>query len=129
MMFLGIHVRQVLPAISVPTLVVHRRGDRVVNRRAGQWMASQIPGARYVELPGQDHFPWVGDSETVLDEVEQFVTGTSSAVSERVLATVLLTDIMARPNWRPRSATAGGGNCSTLMTPYPRGAPRHRATR
>jgi class 3 adenylate cyclase len=95
MMFLDIDVRHVLPTIAVPTLVLHRRGDRVVNRRAGQWMASQVPGARYVELPGQDHFPWVGDSEVVLDEVEQFLTGARRApIADRTLATVLLTDIV-----------------------------------
>lgn len=95
MMFLDIDVRHVLPTISVPTLVLHRRGDRVVNRRAGQWMANQIPGARYVELPGQDHFPWAGDSETVLNQVERFLTGARrESASDRVLASVLLTDIV-----------------------------------
>ena len=60
-MFLDIDVRDVLPTVHVPTLVIHRRFDRVVNRRAGEWMAGQIPGARYVELPGDDHLPWAGD--------------------------------------------------------------------
>ena len=95
LMFLEIDVRSVLPTIAVPTLVMHRRGDRVVNRRAGAWMASQIPGARYVELPGQDHFPWTGDMDRVLAEVEEFVTGTRHTKEpERVLATVLFTDIV-----------------------------------
>jgi pimeloyl-ACP methyl ester carboxylesterase len=94
-MFLDIDVRAVLPAIAVPTLVLHRRGDRVVNRRAGQWMAEQIPGARYVELPGLDHFPWVGDSDAIVDEVEEFLTGVRHvAEPDRVLATVLFTDIV-----------------------------------
>jgi hypothetical protein len=56
-MFLDIDVRAILPAINVPTLVLHRRGDRIVNWRAGRELASQIPGARYVELPGIDHLP------------------------------------------------------------------------
>ena len=95
LMFLEIDVRAVLPTISVPTLVLHRRGDRVVNRRAGEWTASQIPGARYRELPGQDHLPWVGDVERVLGEVEEFLTGARHAAEpERVLATVLFTDIV-----------------------------------
>jgi class 3 adenylate cyclase len=95
MMFLDVDVRSVLPTIAVPTLVLHRRGDRVVNRRAGQWMAEQIPGSRYVELAGQDHFPWVGDSDAVLDEVEEFLTGVRHANEpDRVLATVLFTDIV-----------------------------------
>jgi class 3 adenylate cyclase len=95
LMFLEIDVRAVLPALAVPTLVIHRRGDRVVNRRAGEWMASQIPGARYVEVPGQDHFPWTGDMAPVLAEVEEFVTGSRHVPEpERVLATVLFTDIV-----------------------------------
>jgi class 3 adenylate cyclase len=94
-MFLEIDVRAVLPTITVPTLVLHRRGDRVVNRRAGEWMASQIPGARYVELQGQDHFPWYGDAGAAIDEVEEFLTGARHVVEpDRVLATVLFTDIV-----------------------------------
>jgi class 3 adenylate cyclase len=96
LMFLEIDVRAVLPTIAVPTLVLHRRGDRVVNRRAGEWMASQIPGARYVELAGQDHFPWSGDTAAVIDEIEEFLTGERHvAEPDRVLATVLFTDIVA----------------------------------
>ena len=94
-MFLDIDVRSVLPAIRVPTLVLHRRGDRVVNWRAGRWLADQILDARYVELAGIDHMPWVGDADAVLDEVEEFLTGTrASRASDRVLATVLFTDIV-----------------------------------
>src|SRR6476620_4193233 len=67
-MFLDIDVRAVLPTIHVPTLVIHRRGDRVVNWRAGKELAAQIPDARYVELPGIDHIPWAGDQDAVLGE-------------------------------------------------------------
>ena len=95
-MFLEIDVRDVLPTLRVPTLVLHRRGDRVVNRRAGRWMADQIPGARYVELSGQDHFPYVGDVEAVVEEIREFVTGVRVAPEpDRVLATVLFTDIVS----------------------------------
>ena len=95
LMFLEIDVRAVLPSITVPTLVLHRRGDRVVNRHAGKWMAGQISGARYVEVPGQDHFPPFGDAERILEEVEEFVTGVRHvAEPDRVLATVLFTDIV-----------------------------------
>jgi class 3 adenylate cyclase len=95
LMFLEIDVRAVLPTITVPTLVIHRRGDRVVDRHAGEWMASQIPGARYVEVPGSDHFPWTGDTDAVLSEVEEFITGARHvAEPDRVLATVLFTDIV-----------------------------------
>jgi class 3 adenylate cyclase len=94
-MFLDIDVRAVLPTIHVPTLVLHRHGDRVVNRRAGENLAAQIPGARYLELPGIDHLPWAGDSEAVLGEIEEFLTGARSvAEPDRVLATVMFTDIV-----------------------------------
>ncbi len=93
-MFLDIDVRAILPTIHVPTLVTHRRGDRVVNWRAGEELAAQIPGARYVELPGIDHIPWAGDQDAVLGEIEEFLTGTRSvAEPDRVLATVMFTDI------------------------------------
>lgn len=94
-MFLDIDVRAVLPTIRVPTLVLHRRLDRVVNRRAGQEIASQIPGAKYVELPGIDHLPWAGDAEPVLGELEEFLTGARSAPEpDRILATVMFTDVV-----------------------------------
>jgi pimeloyl-ACP methyl ester carboxylesterase len=94
-MFLDIDVRAILPTIHVPTLVIHRRNDRVVNRRAGQELASRIAGARYVELEGIDHVPWAGDSDAVLGEVEEFLTGTRSRPeADRVLATVMFTDIV-----------------------------------
>ncbi len=94
-MFLDIDVRAILPTIHIPTLVLHRRGDRVVNRRAGEALAEQIPDARYVELPGIDHLPWAGDSEGVLGEIEEFLTGARSvAEPDRVLATVMFTDIV-----------------------------------
>ena len=67
-----------------------------MNRRAGRWMADQIPGARYVELSGQDHFPYVGDVEAVVEEIREFVTGVRVAPEpDRVLATVLFTDIVS----------------------------------
>ena len=94
-MFLDIDVRHVLPTLRVPTLVLHRHGDRVVNWRAGRWMAEQIPGARYVELSGQDHFPWFGDSDAVIEEVREFLTGVRVALQpDRVLATVMFTDVV-----------------------------------
>jgi pimeloyl-ACP methyl ester carboxylesterase len=87
-------VRHLLPSISVPTLVLHRTEDRVVPVEAGRYLAERIPGARYRELPGNDHFPWFGDAEAILAEIEEFVTGTRPAPeSDRFLATVLFTDI------------------------------------
>lgn len=94
-MFIDIDVRAVLPTIGVPTLVLHRRGDRVVNWRAGKALAESIPGARYVELPGIDHLPWGGDTEALVGEIEEFLTGARTMPEpERVLATVMFTDIV-----------------------------------
>ena len=90
-----VDARAVLPTIDVPTLVLHRTGDQVVPAPLGRYMGETIPGARYVELPGDDHTPWFGDSEMVLAEIEEFLTGTrQSAPADRVLATVLFTDIV-----------------------------------
>jgi pimeloyl-ACP methyl ester carboxylesterase len=90
-----IDVRGVLPTIRVPTLILHRTGDLDSNVEEGRWIASQIPGAKFVELPGDDHLPWVGDQDSVLDEVERFLTGRlTPAEPDRVLATILVTDIV-----------------------------------
>jgi pimeloyl-ACP methyl ester carboxylesterase len=90
-----IDVRHVLPAIRIPTLVLHRAGDVFVDVSGGRYVAAHIPGAKYVELPGVDHPPFVGDAEAVLQEVEEFLTGVRPAPEpDRVLATVLFTDIV-----------------------------------
>lgn len=90
-----IDVRAVLPAITVPTLIVHRTGDLDSRIEEGRWIASQIPGAKLLELPGDDHLPWVGDQDSVLDEVERFLTGRLAPVEpDRVLATILVTDMV-----------------------------------
>jgi pimeloyl-ACP methyl ester carboxylesterase len=87
--------RDVLPTIGVPALVLHRRDDRVVSFRQGQYLAEKIPDARFVELSGADHFAMVGDQDALLDEVEEFLLGTRRAREpERALATVLFTDIV-----------------------------------
>jgi class 3 adenylate cyclase len=91
----AIDIRAVLPTISVPTMVIHRTGDLDSNVEEGRWIAEQIPGAKFVELPGQDHLPWVGDQDSVLDEVERFLTGRlAPREPDRVLATILVTDIV-----------------------------------
>ena len=87
-------LREVLPVISVPTLVLHRDGDPNMIEGA-RYVADRIPGARFVELQGDDHWPWVGDPDEVCDHVEEFVTGhMPEADPDRVLATVLFTDIV-----------------------------------
>ncbi len=93
----GIDVRHVLPTIGVPTLVLHRTGDVAVNVEKGRYVARRIKGAKYVEFPGIDHSPWVGDANSILGEIEAFVTGARRDIEpdlDRVLATILFTDIV-----------------------------------
>jgi pimeloyl-ACP methyl ester carboxylesterase len=88
-------VRDVLPSIQAPTLVLHRTDDRDVKVEEGRWIASQIPGATFVELPGDSHTLWAGNTDEVVDELEQFLTGARRGPEpDRVLATVLFTDIV-----------------------------------
>jgi class 3 adenylate cyclase len=90
-----IDTRAVLPMIRVPTLVLHRTEDLNVKVEEARWIAQQIPGASYVELPGDDHLIWIGDTDTLLDEVEEFLTGVRRGPEpDRVLATVLFTDLV-----------------------------------
>jgi class 3 adenylate cyclase/pimeloyl-ACP methyl ester carboxylesterase len=89
-----IDVRHVVPAINVPTLVVHASGDRVCHVENARYLARTIPGAKYVELPTEDHVPWF-DPEPTVAEIREFLTGTREARSpNRVLATVLFTDLV-----------------------------------
>ncbi len=91
-----IDVRAILPSIDVPTLILHRKEDRVSPLRHGRFLAERIDGARLVELEGGDHLAWTEDQDTLLDEVEEFLTGSRRAREpERALATVLFTDIVA----------------------------------
>jgi pimeloyl-ACP methyl ester carboxylesterase/class 3 adenylate cyclase len=99
-MNMHIDVRGQLSAIHVPTLVTHRTGDRVVDIRAGRYLAEKIPGARFVELPGDDHTPFTGGPEEVVAAVEGFLRGVwrdrawEDTEPDRVLATILFTDIV-----------------------------------
>jgi class 3 adenylate cyclase len=93
-MILGIDVRHLLSAIQIPTLVVYRPAD-VLHAEGSRYLASHIPGAKTVELLGDVYFPYLGDQDAILDEIEEFLTGVrSSAQPDRVLATVLFTDIV-----------------------------------
>jgi pimeloyl-ACP methyl ester carboxylesterase len=93
--FNDVDIRDVLPAIHVPTLVIHRSGDLIVPSAQARYVADSIEGARLVELPGEDHVPFIGDADALADEVEEFLTGVRPAPSiERILATVLFTDIV-----------------------------------
>jgi len=94
-MLAEIDVRAVLPSIHTPTLVLHRAHERAVPAGAGRYLADHIPGARYVEQPGVDHLPWLGDVDALVDEIEVFLTGSRQTREiDRVLATVLFTDIV-----------------------------------
>jgi len=91
--------RGIVSSIRVPTLVLHRIGDRNVDVKNARYAAEHIPEATYVELAGDDHLPWVGDSDRIVDEVRRFLTGVWDsgrwrAVPDRVLATVLFSDIV-----------------------------------
>ena len=92
-----VDARDILPTIRVPTLVLHRSGDARITIEAGRYIADHIPGAKFVELPGVDHAPWERTDmvDHIADEIEEFLTGSrTEAEADRVLATVLFTDIV-----------------------------------
>src|SRR5208283_1325290 len=95
-MNIDIDIRAVLPAIQVPTLILHRTGDRLIHVGCGRYLAEHIPGARLVELPGDDHLLWASENEEILGETQEFLTGVRDvAGADRVLATVLFVDLVA----------------------------------
>ena len=109
--FLG-DVRALLPTLAVPTLVVHREGNRYIRVGAGRYLAVHIPDAKYIELSGDDHRFWVGDTDALLDEVEEFLTGSHQAPEgDVILAAVLFTDIVASTE---QSARIGHRKWTTL---------------
>lgn len=111
-----IDVERVLPAIHVPTLIMHRRDDLDVKVEEARWLAARIADARIVEFPGADHLPWVGDQDSVLDEVQEFLTGIRPRRSaDRVLATVLFTDIV---DSTARIAKIGDGDWRKLLAKH-----------
>jgi class 3 adenylate cyclase len=119
---LELDYRHVLPTVGVPTLVVHRSGDLWVPVGIGRYLADSIPGARYVELPGGDHPPWLGDPRRLADEIEAFVTGrVSSPPSDRVLATVMFTDIVGSTQ---RAADLGDERWRAILRAHDRTAQR-----
>jgi class 3 adenylate cyclase len=90
-----VDARPAIETISAPTLVIHRSDDRVIDVHQGRYLAEHVRGAKYVELPGEDHWWWVGDADRVVDEIQEFLTGhREHPETERVLKTVLFTDIV-----------------------------------
>ncbi len=109
-------VRELLPRIRVPTLVMHRSGDQVWDVRHSRYLAERIPGARYVELPGNDSFPFLGDSDAIVEEVEEFLTGgRSGSTPARSLLTVMFTDIVDATAW---AARLGDGRWRDLLAEH-----------
>lgn len=118
--FREMDIRRLLPAISVPTLVLHRTGDRIEPVGAGHYLKEQIAGAEFVELPGADHFPWAGEPEPLVAEVARFVDRVKREHEEdfdRVLATVLFTDVV---NSTGRSAELGDRRWREIQTQHDR---------
>ncbi|MGO9856206.1 MAG: alpha/beta fold hydrolase [Acidimicrobiales bacterium] len=98
-------VRDLLPTLCLPTLIVHREGDRFIRAGAGRYLAEHIADARYVELPGDDHLFFVGDVDALVDEIEEFLTGTHQAPEgDVVTSTIVFTDIVSSTE---RSARMG----------------------
>lgn len=111
-----IDVRQTLGSVSVPTLVLHRTGDRLVPVENGRYLAGHIPGATLVELPGEDHFFWAGDTESVVREIESFLTGMEPVLeTQRMLATVLFVDIVGSTE---KAAEMGDRRWRVLLESY-----------
>jgi class 3 adenylate cyclase len=110
---LRVDVRSALPAISVPTLVMHSTGDLLYPMTHGRFVADHIEGARFLEVEGTDHFFFAENGERVADEIEEFVTGCRSGpASQRRLATVLFTDIVGSTQ---RSAELGDHRWRALL--------------
>jgi len=114
-----IDVRHVLPAIQAPTLILHRVGDKTVPVEAGRYLARNIRGAKYVELPGDDHLLQAFDQATLdllIDEIEEFITGARSGPEpDRVLVTVMFTDIVSSTE---RAAAIGDRRWRELLDGY-----------
>jgi class 3 adenylate cyclase/pimeloyl-ACP methyl ester carboxylesterase len=90
-----VDIRRLLGSVQAPVLVLHRTGDRAADVRASRYLAQRLPNARLVELPGEEHFPFFGDQDTVVALTQQFLTGATPVVDpDRVLATVVFTDLV-----------------------------------
>ena len=94
-MIIGIDVRNILPSINVPALIIHAEGDKVISLPNGEYLAKHIPNARLVVVKTEDHLPFIGKSTEILEEVEEFVTGIKAERNiGRVLSTLMFTDIV-----------------------------------
>ena len=108
-----IDIRHILPAIRVPTLILHATGDLTTNVGASRYMAERIPEAKLVELPSTDHLPWAADADAIVDEIEEFLTGERHVREpDRILATILFTDIVGSTD---RAAAMGDQRWRDLL--------------
>jgi pimeloyl-ACP methyl ester carboxylesterase len=108
-----IDVRHVLPATRLPTLIVHRTEDRVIDVQHARYLAHHIPGAKLIELPGEVHTPWLGNRDELLNAVEKFLTGkTRKHEPDRLLATVMFTDVVGSTE---RAAVLGDNRWRELL--------------
>jgi len=129
--YISTDIRAILPAVSVPTLVLVRPGSSVsFGKHDSRFLAAKIPDARLVELPGADYLPWAGEADALVDEVEEFLTGVRPVHEpDRVLATVLFTDIVGST---ARAADLGDARWKTLLAGHDERArtviDRHRGT-
>jgi hypothetical protein len=113
-----IDVRHILPAIRVPTLILHRTAEHVIDVEQARYMAKHIPAAKLVELPGEDHVPWFGDQDSILDEVEQFLTGGPTRANRNgCLLPCYLRISRVRRHWPRHLATIVGENCLRRFMP------------
>ena len=102
-----IDVRPILPAVRVPTLIMHRANEIAIRPEHGRYIADHIDGASYLELPGDEHFPWLEDADRAIAEIQEFVTGVRpDAVTDRVLATVMFTDVVGSTDHVARTGDA-----------------------
>jgi len=104
----NVDVRHVLPAIRVPTLIMHARGDRAIDVRYSRYMAARIPHARYVELPSADHLPWLADADAIVAEIARLVAASDPVPEpDRVLVTVMAAELAPSRGNGPARHTAG----------------------
>jgi pimeloyl-ACP methyl ester carboxylesterase len=113
----AVDIREILPSVQAPILVLHREGDTDSHWEEGRYLAEHIPNARFIKLEGGVHVPWI-DSDQILDEVEEFVTGVRpTRIEERVLSTVLFTDLVgSTEKARQLGDRAPGPSCSNATT-------------
>jgi pimeloyl-ACP methyl ester carboxylesterase len=115
-MNIDVDIQHLLPTIQVPTLILHRTDDKLMDAGGSRYMAKRIPDAKYVELQGVDHLPWVGDVDSLVGEIQEFLTGVRQHYeTDRVLATVMFVDVVSSTE---HAATLGDRGWRDLLESY-----------